>query len=66
MNMPIFQLSNLSQKVLLHVRNPLTGSETVFNLLRSRRPLPTLERDPREFVSDFLRSTAGEQCNFCN
>ena len=66
--MTIRLLSKLlcSRQAVLHVRNLLTGSETALNPLRSRRPLPAPERDPRDFVGDFLRSTAGARCDFCN
>ena len=48
---------------LLHVYNRHTKSTTAFNPLRSKRPLPKAEKDPREFIREALdKSAYVERC----
>ncbi|XP_052779894.1 uncharacterized protein LOC128217076 isoform X1 [Mya arenaria] len=49
---------------MVFIRNKYTREENVFNPLRSKRPLPKLEKPERQYIEELSTQTK-EGCDFC-
>ncbi|PSN58498.1 hypothetical protein C0J52_00771 [Blattella germanica] len=50
---------------VIQVNNHYSNEQTVFNLLRSKRPISNSKEDPLEYV-DKLNDETKDSCDFCN
>ena len=58
-------MAQLYDQKVLHAFNPLTGTTTAFNPLRSARPLPRTVKDPLQFVKEYVKESE-KGCDLCD
>ncbi|XP_069693300.1 uncharacterized protein [Periplaneta americana] len=57
-------LKQVYKQDVLHVNNRYNHEQTIFNLLRSKRPTSNSKEDPREYVYKLAAETK-KSCDFC-
>ncbi|XP_068220001.1 uncharacterized protein [Palaemon carinicauda] len=58
-------LEQVHQQHLIHIFHPLTAEHTVYNPVRSKRPMPTKDTNIFEWVNKLSAETE-KDCDFCN
>ncbi|XP_066980464.1 uncharacterized protein [Macrobrachium rosenbergii] len=58
-------LEQVHQQHLIHIFHPLTAEHTVYNPVRSKRPMPTKDTNIYEWVNKLSAETE-KDCDFCN
>ncbi|XP_046406143.1 uncharacterized protein LOC124171040 [Ischnura elegans] len=55
----------MKSQSLIHFRNLYTKEHTIYNPLRSKRPMQKLDKDPKVYVDEISAATR-KSCDFCN